>query len=121
MKQDGVKKRKERFIEAYKAKAGNISKACEAAGIARITYYRWVEKDKRFIQKVNDADEALKDFVESALIQAVQKGNMTAIIFYSKTQMKDRGYVERQELAHFSPNAISIEFKEPSNKKIVDP
>ena len=31
------------FIEALKTKSGNISASCEAANIARSTYYEWLD------------------------------------------------------------------------------
>ena len=38
----------------------------------------------------------LLDMVESALIQKIKDGNLTAIIFYLKTKGQGRGYIERQ-------------------------
>ncbi len=40
------------------------------------------------------------DFMESRLLKAIDKGNVTAIIFYLKTKGKDRGYIEPQEIDH---------------------
>lgn len=42
--------------------------------------------------------ENTTDFVENALLSAIKDGNVTAMIFYLKTQAKARGYVERQEV-----------------------
>jgi len=49
-----------------------------------------------------------KDFAESALFKQIAKGNITAIIFYLKTQAKDRGYIERSEIT--TPKDQPIEF-----------
>lgn len=42
--------------------------------------------------------EACKDLAESRLFEAIEAGNMTAIIFFLKTRGKERGYTERQEI-----------------------
>ena len=44
-----------------------------------------------------DEREGLKDFAEGKLMQQIDGGNITAIIFYLKTQAKDRGYIEKVE------------------------
>ena len=45
-----------------------------------------------------EAREGALDLAESKLIKLIKEGNLTAIIFFLKTQGKHRGYVERQEL-----------------------
>ena len=42
-----------------------------------------------------EARESSVDLAESKLIEAIKNGNLTAIIFFLKTQGKSRGYVER--------------------------
>ena len=86
------------FIEALKSKHGNISTSCEAANIARSTYYEWLDKSDTFRQKKEDAIEGLYDFVESKLMEQIREGNTIAIIFFAKTKMKGRGYVEKQQI-----------------------
>jgi len=39
--------------------------------------------------------ETVFDIVESELLKKIKKGDITALIFYAKTKMKARGYVER--------------------------
>ena len=43
------------------------------------------------------ARETAIDHVESKLMGAIDDGNVTAIIFFLKTQGKSRGYTERSE------------------------
>lgn len=76
-----------KFIEAYLQNGGNITKACEAAGISRDTYYK-VWRDKY------DFDEEVKTAEQnwiSALIERMyrdalnpEKMNTTAAIFLMK-------------------------------------
>ena len=46
---------------------------------------------------MNDVDESLIDFSESKLLEQINDGNLTAIIFHLKTKGKKRGYVEKSE------------------------
>ena len=43
------------------------------------------------------ARESSVDLAESELMKAIRAGNMTAIIFFLKTQGRSRGYVERSD------------------------
>ena len=92
--------KKQRFVEEFFNKAGNISELCKAVGIHRSTYYEWMNKDERFNAKINAEREGLIDFAESKLIKLIDEKNVTAIIFFLKTRAKDRGYVEKVETEH---------------------
>lgn len=85
------------FLDAFESTDFNVSEACRLAKIARSTYYEWSNKSDEFRQKRDDLREAQCDFVESKLMEQIESGNTTAIIFFCKTKMKHRGYVERQE------------------------
>ncbi len=98
--------KQERFLKVYASKSCNVSKACKAAKIARSTYYDWVNNSDTFRQKREEAEEGLYDHVEDALLQQINNGNITAIIFFAKTKMKDRGYVERREFTGKNGDAI---------------
>lgn len=89
--------RKAITIKAYEKKGGNVAATCEAANIGRRTFYLWKETDPEFAEAIKDLDESLLDFAESKLMEKVQDGDLTAIIFTLKTKGKDRGYVERSE------------------------
>ncbi len=84
------------FLLAYKAKAYNITAACEVAGIERSLYYSWI-KSKKFAKKVDQVRESLTDFVESKLVQAINEGSLTGIIFYLKCKGQARGWVDMPE------------------------
>tara|TARA_R100001443_G_scaffold15803_1_gene25579 strand:- start:7340 stop:7675 length:336 start_codon:yes stop_codon:yes gene_type:complete len=106
-----TKLQKERFIEAYQKSFGNVSQSCKAIGIARQTYYNWL-KDKEFetqLQEIKPKDLFL-DFVESKLVEKINSGDTTAIIFALKTKGKPRGYVERQEIeTNAFPDNVKVE------------
>jgi hypothetical protein len=97
--------KKEKFLTLYR-KTGNISNSCQAANIGRTTFYEWKSEDENFAQAVSDAKDAFDDLAEMKLKQMMlgdeSKGmdaNPTLLIFYLKTQVKHRGYVERQEFS----------------------
>jgi len=94
--------KKKAFIKAYKKAFGNVSQSCLAIGIDRSTYYDWIKKDEKFKKKIEEAEpqERFLDFLESKLVEQINGGNTTSIIFALKTKGKNRGYVERQEIVH---------------------
>lgn len=82
-------------MNAFSAGYGIILNACEAIGISRSKYYKWMQDDADFAAKVEEIKEAQIDFVESKLISAIDANDTTAIIFYLKTKGKKRGYTEK--------------------------
>jgi len=106
------KHKKSEFLENLKNSAGNISIACKNTGIARKTYYEWQKEDPSFADGIEDAKEGLIDFVESKLIQQINEGNTTAIIFFLKCRGRDRGYIERQEFSSDPQRPVMIKWAE---------
>ena len=93
-----LSKKQKAFIDVFSGPAMcNISATCDKVGIARRTFYYWKERNQRFREAIEDAEEMSIDFAESKLRQAVIGGDMTAIIFFLKTKGKKRGYVEQIE------------------------
>jgi hypothetical protein len=84
---------KEAIVKAY----GNLSTAAKSLSIERATLYAWIESEG-LEEAVQEGRNKRLDFAESMLDKGMKDGNMTAIIFYLKTQGKSRGYVERQEV-----------------------
>ena len=85
---------KKETLAALGQSLGVVSTACKAVGIRRERYYDWLKNDTKFAEQVNDVLEVSKDFVESKIYEGIRDGNTALIIFYAKTKMKDRGYVE---------------------------
>lgn len=93
-----VAQEKEDLLQALANTSGIVSSACKAANVSRMTYYRWYNEDPDFREKADDIKELQKDFAESLILKKMKEGDTTMIIFYAKTQMKDRGYTERKEI-----------------------
>jgi len=59
---------------------------------------------KEYINKVPEIREAYEfectrvgDYVEGALMGLIKKGNCAATIFYCKTKLRERGYIEKHQ------------------------
>jgi len=87
-------------IEAIKDSRGFVTTISKRLGCDRTYIYRLLEKYPTAREALENEREGVKDFAEGKLIQQIDGGNITAIIFYLKTQAKDRGYIEKQELEH---------------------
>lgn len=77
---------------------GNITTISRRLGIARETVYAYAKRWSTVAKAIDDERERRKDFVEDKMLERIMNGSDTMIIFFAKTQMKDRGYVERSEL-----------------------
>lgn len=98
---DTVKKehiKKNAVINALIKTMGNVTQACKMAKIHRSTFYKWEKDDPEFVKRVQETESHTFDFVESKIMRQIQDDNTTMIIFYAKTKMKKRGYVEKSEL-----------------------
>ena len=88
----------EQVAEALIKSGGLVSYAAEILGCTRATVYNYINDNDICQEAKIDAKEKNHDFVEGKLMKLIKDGNVTAIIFYCKTQLKERGYVERQEV-----------------------
>jgi hypothetical protein len=126
---------KKKAIEALKKSLGIVTTACESIGLARSTFYDWINKDKDFKEAVDEINEEAIDLTESKLFERI-KGyshredkifchegipvivpttkhyppDVTAIIFYLKTKGKKRGY--DQEADANTSKSIRVIFDE---------
>jgi len=102
---------KKKVTESIEHYNGNISAVARSFGVSRRAVYNFV-KDKYpdLWEIVQEQREMWKDDAESELMrQAMEDKNTTALIFFLKTQAKDRGYTERQE--HTGADGSAIVFK----------
>lgn len=82
-----TKEQKRAFLEQL-PKYPIVQVACEKSGVGRSTYYAWRKGDKEFAKEADEAIASgtffINDMAESKLIQNIQSGNNTAIIFWLK-------------------------------------
>jgi hypothetical protein len=110
-KVDKTDNKKKIFIENLKKSLGIISTACTNTGICRSTFYKWVKNDEEFKREYDEISEYVGDFVESKLLKLINESHPTALIFYCKTKLKNRGYIERTEWTGADGGAIRTESK----------
>jgi hypothetical protein len=96
---DGLTQPKKAMVAALEKSLGVVSTACKAVDISRQTHYRWMREDDDYKTAVEELSEVAVDFAESHLHKLIRDGNPAATIFFLKTKGKNRGYVERQEIA----------------------
>ena len=103
------KQKQNEMVEAMIKYMGVVTTAARSIDIPRSTYYDWMETDPEFKQRILDLREIKKDFVESKLLKLVEDGDTAATIFSAKTLLKDRGYVERQEVTPVDSDGNNIQ------------
>ena len=86
-------------IAAIVEAQGFVTRACDILGIGRTTFYTYLKRYPTAQQALEDTREKRHEWVESKLMKQIKDDNLTAIIFYLKTQGKHLGYVERQEVS----------------------
>lgn len=90
----------QQVIQALEDADGYVSKTASLLQCSVKTVYNYRDRYVTVAEAWTNIKERRHDFVENALHKRIKEGSDTAIIFYLKTQAKDRGYVERQELRH---------------------
>ena len=109
--------KKDAMLQALTSALGNVTEAAEKIGIRRETHYAWLKDDAEYAAAVASLKNVALDFAESQLKKLMEGAerqalthdgevvtikdapNTSAVIFYLKTQGKQRGYIERQELS----------------------
>ncbi len=102
--------KKSQLIEAIeKSEFGSKSEISDLLGCHVKTFNNYLKRYPEVAEAYEYRKESLCDWVESQLYKEIKKGNITAIIFWLKTQGKLRGYVERTELTGADGGAIEVD------------
>jgi len=96
------------YATAVMEAQGLISVAARRLGVDRSAIYQAAKKHPEVKQAIEDARERTTDLAEGKLFQKINDGDNTAIIFYLKTQAKQRGYVERQEVTGAEGGELTV-------------
>lgn len=76
-------------------------------GVSKVTWHKYKKKFPDLLMRYKKGKSKIKVFVKSKLLESIKSGNLTAIIFYLKTQC---GWSEK--------NSLEIENKIKSKNKI---
>lgn len=77
---------------------GNIAAVARSFGVSRMTIHRYMNEHPTIRAALDDARESMLDNAESVLYKKVLEGSTPELIFFLKTQGRNRGYVERSEV-----------------------
>lgn len=102
------------IIEALLKTGGNITATANSLKCTRQAIYNWVNANPKLKEIRQQAEESMIDIAEGMLFKAVNKGDMTAIIFTLKTKGKSRGYVEKQEIQIDKESVINVGYVKES-------
>lgn len=94
----GTVARQHLFLFALTKYNFNPSRAMTRMGMNELELNTWMA-DKGFAQLIQQVLKHKGNFFEDALVEAVKRGETSAIIFANKTFNKDRGYGEKIEVS----------------------
>jgi hypothetical protein len=89
--------KKKTLLSALEKSLGVVTTACKSVGLSRETHYKWMKEDEDYRLQVEEISSIQLDFVESKLIDRINNGDTTAIIFYLNSKGKTRGYNRHTE------------------------
>lgn len=99
----------EQIAKAIEEAEGFVTRAARALGCSSRTIYNYAKRYVSVQQAIDNAREERIDWVEDKLFDQMDKGNVTAMIFYLKCQAKSRGYIEKQQIEHMGIGNVTIE------------
>ena len=103
----------EQVVAAIHGSKGFVTVVGKRLGCSARHVYNLLDKYATARDALADERESMRDFAEGMLYKRIEGGDTTAIIFYLKTQAKERGYVERtqQEVTGAGGGAVNIVVK----------
>jgi hypothetical protein len=85
---------------------GNVAAIARNLGVNRGTIWNRCNESPTLMAALTDARESMLDNAESMLYKKVLEGSTPELLFFLKTQGRNRGYVERQELTGANGEAL---------------
>lgn len=88
------------IVDAITSANGNLSTAALKLGCDRTTIYNYIQAYPKIQASVDEARYKLDDEIESVFHKKVLEGHTQELIFYMKTRMRNRGYIEKVTIEH---------------------
>jgi hypothetical protein len=85
----------EGVIAAIKETNGNLAAVARRFGVSRQAVSSYCKAHVTCQTAHEEARETMKDSAESVLYRKILEGSTPELIFFLKTQCRDRGYIER--------------------------
>ena len=98
----------EDIIGALEQSRGLIAPAARALGCSRATIRSYIDEYTEVAQAKLDQREAVTDMAENSLYEAIRRGEAWAVCFYLKCMARDRGYIEKAEIAGANDAPVKI-------------
>jgi ribosomal protein S15P/S13E len=90
----------EQVAKALRECEGFQASAADKLGCTEETIVNYKHRHPELAELVKHLKEKHKDYAEGRLLTHIKDGKETSLIFYLKTQCRERGYVEKQEIEH---------------------
>lgn len=103
---------KKQFLEKLPKNFFNITKTCKEVGIARATYYKWINRDKQFREKLIQLQEWILDDLEAMVFEkAFKEKDVKVAMWILERAGKHRGWSPKAEIEHSGEvtNHITLE------------
>lgn len=117
--QERTRINKARMLEALERNRALVNVSCREVGIAPSTHRKWMQEDPEYRESFGYILGLKGDSVENKLDEKIEEGDLTAIIFYCKTKLKNRGFNERTEITGANGEPLIPRSIEEA-KKIID-
>jgi hypothetical protein len=109
----------EQVIKALDDAYGIQAAAARSLGIGRSTIIDYINRYPEVKAAYDQINETTIDRVESKLLNQIEGGNITAIIFFLKTKGKSRGYIETN-IHDLQSGGKPLTWKEFITTKLID-
>lgn len=101
--------------EAFKSDFKD-EEACSHAGIHPVTFYRWMNEDEEFRNKIETAKQFLFKFARNKLAKGVMDGTISPLELLDRRDRKRyaKGQVNEETVAHVFLDAEAVKKADPS-------